>query len=89
MNKERALRAGLLLPRQQLSLVGMGGETINGVNASPNRDILAEDIHLFGAIDNAARESPIGCVADEYDTRILATEIVLEMVPYTAPGAHA
>ena len=36
VNKERAFHAGLLLPSQQLRLVGMGGETINGIDASPN-----------------------------------------------------
>ena len=89
VNKERTFRAGLLLPSQQLRLVGMGGETINGVDASPNRNILAENVHLLGAVDNSARESPNGCVADEHDARILATEIVLEVVAHAAAGAHA
>src|SRR5450830_2012147 len=89
VNKERSFRAGLLLPSQQLSLVGMGGETVNGVNASPNRNILTEYVHLLLAVDNTARESSNGCVADEHDARILATEIVLEVVAHAAAGAHA
>ena len=56
VNKECTLRAGLLLPSQQLRLVGVGGETIDGVDASPNRNILAENVHLLGAVDNTARE---------------------------------
>ena len=80
VNKEGALRAGLLLPRQQLRLVGMRGESVDGVDASPNRNILAENVHLLGAVDNTARESPVRCVADEYDARILATDIVLKVV---------
>src|ERR1039458_8846865 len=67
----------------------MGGETINGVDASPNRNILTENVHLLLAVDNAARESPNGCVADKHDARILATEIVLEVVAHAAAGAHA
>jgi hypothetical protein len=35
VNKERTFCACLLLPSQQLRLVGMCGETINGVDASP------------------------------------------------------
>src|ERR1700722_10331706 len=52
VNEKRARRAGLLSPSQQLRLVGMGGETVDGVDASPNRNILAENAHLFGAVDN-------------------------------------
>src|ERR1700730_1163690 len=44
---------------------------------------------LFGAVDNLARKSPNGCVADEHDARILPTEIVLEVVAHAAAGAHA
>ena len=80
MNKKRTFRAGLLLPSQQFRLVGMGGEPINGVDASANRNILTEYVHLLLAVDNTASESPNGCVADEHDARIFATEIVLEVV---------
>jgi len=59
------------------------------VYASPNRNILAEDFHLQGAGDNKARESPNRCVADEHDARILATEIVPEVVAHAATDAHA
>ena len=89
VNKERTFCAGLLLPSQQLRLVGMSGETINRVDASPNRNILAENVHLLVAVDNMARESPNGCVANEHDARILATEIVLEVVTHATAGAHA
>ena len=89
VNKERTFRTGQLLPSQQLRLVGMGGETINSVDASPNRNILAENIHLLGAVDNTARKSPNGCVADEHDAQLLAIEIVLEVVAHAAAGAHA
>src|SRR5450830_388070 len=67
----------------------MSGKTINGVNAGPNRNILAKNVHLLGAVDNTARESPNGCVADEHDARIRATEIVLEVVAHAAAGTHA
>src|ERR1035437_4452667 len=67
----------------------MGGETINGVDASPNRNILTENVHLLLAVDNTARKSPTGCVPDEHDARIFATEIVLEVVAHAAAGAHA
>jgi len=36
VNEERSFCAGLLLPSQQLRLVGIGGKTINGVDSSPN-----------------------------------------------------
>src|SRR5258708_37463503 len=67
----------------------MGGETINGVDASPNRNILAEDVHLLDAVNNLASKRPDGGVADEHDARILATEIVLEVVAHAAAGAHS
>src|ERR1039457_632864 len=89
VNKERTFRAGLFLPRQQLSFVGMGGKPIDGVDASLNRDVLTKDSHLLSAVDNTARESSKGCVADEHDARILATQIVLQVVAHAAAGAHA
>lgn len=74
---------------EELRLIGVGGETINGVDASPNRNFFAENNHLLGAVDYAAGESPNSCVADKYDARILATEVVLEVVAHAAAGAHA
>ena len=73
VNEKRTLCAGFLLPRQQLSFVGMGGKPIDGVDACLNGDVLAKDSHLLGAVDNTARESSNGCVADEHDARILPT----------------
>jgi hypothetical protein len=61
VDKECTFRAGLLLPSEQLRLVGMSGKTINGVDAGPNRNILAKNVYLLGAVDNTARESPTGC----------------------------
>src|SRR5450756_3013767 len=67
----------------------MGGETINGVDSSPNRNILTKNVHLLLAVNNTARESPNGCIADEHDARIRASEIVLEVMAHAAAGAHA
>src|SRR5476649_1138748 len=89
VDKERTFRSGLLLPSQQLRLVGMSGETVNGVDASPNRNILTENVRLLLAVDNTARERSNGCVANEHDARSFATEIVLEMVAHAAAGTHA
>lgn len=89
VNEERAFCAGLLLPSQQLGLVGMAGETINGVDASPNWNILTKNAHLLLAVDNTARERPKGCIADEHDARLRAREIVLEVMTHAAAGAHA
>src|SRR5579859_6820884 len=75
VNKERTFCAGLLLPSQQLRLVGVGRKAIDGVDASPNRNIFAEDVHLRGAVDNLACKSPNGGIADEHDARILPTKI--------------
>jgi hypothetical protein len=84
VNKKCSFRAGLLLSSHQLRLIGMGGETINGVDTSPNSNILAEDVHLLDAVNNLARESSRGCVADDQDARILAPEIVPEVVAHAA-----
>jgi len=89
VDKERMFRSGPLLPSQQLRLVGMSGETVNGVDASANWNIFTENVHVLLAVDNTPRESPTGCVADEHDARIRATEIVLEMVAHAAAGTHA
>src|ERR1700722_10234121 len=89
VNKKRTLCTGLLLPSQQFRLVGVGGKAIDRVDARPNRNIFAEDVHLRGAVDNLACKRPNGCVADEHDARILPTEIVLEGVAHAAAGAHA
>ena len=67
----------------------MGGETINGVDSSPNQNILTKNVHLLLAVNNTARESPCGCIADEHDARIRASEIVLEVMAHAAAGAHA
>ena len=80
VHQERTLRAGLLLPSEQLRLISMRGETIDGVDSSPNRKSLAQNVHLFGAVDNLAGKSPNSCVTDEYDGRILTADIVLEVV---------
>ena len=89
VNKERALRASLLLPRQQLCLVGVGGEAVDGVDACSDGDILTEDCHMFGTVDDAACERPNGGVADKHDARILTTKIVLEVVADATAGAHS
>ena len=89
VNEECTLCAGLLLPGQQFGLVGMGGEAVDGIDARPDRNVLAENAHLLGAVDDVARERATGCVADEYDARIVATEIVLQVMAHTAAGAHA
>src|ERR1700730_2448702 len=89
VNKKRTLCTGLLLPSQQFRLVGVGGKAIDGVDASPNRNIFAEDVHFRGAVDNLACKSPNGRIADEHDARILPTEIVPEVVAHAATSAHA
>jgi hypothetical protein len=89
VNKERAIRTGLLLPSQQLRLIGMAGEAIDGVNTGLNGNILAKNIYLLGAVDDNARKRPNGCIADEDDTRLFAAEVVLEVVANTAAGTHA
>jgi hypothetical protein len=89
VNKERTFRSSLFLPSQQLRLVGVGREPIDGVDASPNWNILAQNVHLLGAVDDAARERPNSCVANKHDARVLATDIVLNVVEHAAAGAHA
>jgi hypothetical protein len=89
VDKERAFRTCLLLPSQQLGLVGMAGEAIDGVDASLNRNILPKNVDLLGAVDDAARKRPNGCIADENDARLFPAEIVLEVVANTAARAHA
>ena len=66
--------------------VRMGGETINGADASQNWNIFTENIHLHLTVDNMGRESPNGC---RTRCSILATEFVLEMMADVAAGAHA
>ena len=70
IDKERTPCAGLLLPSQQFSLAGMGGEAVDGVNARIDWNLFAENSHLFGAIDDATRESAGGRVANEHDGRL-------------------
>ena len=89
VNKERTFRSGLRLPSKQLCLVGMRRKTVDGVDASPNRYILSQNVHLLGAVDDTTRCSPGGCVGDKHDARIVATKILLEMVEDATPGSHA
>ena len=70
MNKECAPGAGVLMPGEQFGLVGMGGKSIDCVDAGVNRDILAEDTDLFRAVDNAASKRAGSGVADKHDTRL-------------------
>ena len=65
--KECALRSRLFLPCQQFSLVGVGGEPVDCIDAGPYRNILAQYVYLLGAVDDPARESSNGGVTDEYD----------------------
>lgn len=54
------------VPGQQLFVVGVGGKPTNGVNLVPHRNVLVEDAHALGAVDDAPRQSTSRGIADEY-----------------------
>src|ERR1700761_2298884 len=89
MDEEGAVRTGLSLPSQQISLVGMSRKAVDGVNARFDRDLFAKNSHLLGTINNATRESPAGCVANKHDGRLFPAQIVLQVMANTSAGAHA
>ncbi len=89
MNEESTPCTGLLLPGQQFSLIGMGGKTVDGVNARPNRNLFAENSYLFGAINDATRESTCGSLANEHNSAIIAAQVVLQVMTHATTGTHA
>ena len=88
MHKERAFRAGLLVPGQKLRLVRMGGEPVDGVDPSPNRDLLTENVHFLGAVDDTAAKRSIGSRADKHDARGVV-KIVPKVMTDATTQAHA
>ncbi|HEV2547473.1 MAG TPA: hypothetical protein VGU20_09055 [Stellaceae bacterium] len=70
-------------------LVGMGRKAIDRVDVRADGDVLAEEVHVLGAIDDPPRERPRGGIADEDDSRFLPPEIVPQMMTHPTARAHA
>ena len=68
VDEKSSFRARLSLPVQQFGLIGMGRKPVNRADTRPDRNVVAEDSHLLGAIDDPTCESAAGSVSDEHDS---------------------
>ena len=90
VNQEGAFAVtDLAVPGQEFALIGMGGEAVDGVDGSADRDILSEQIEMAGAIDDVAGRGAGSGKSDEDDGGFLAPEIVTQMVTDAAASTHA
>lgn len=86
--QNRTAGAGPAVPLQQFSLVGMGGESADGVNFRADGNLVAEESHLFNAVDNVPRQSTFSGIPHEDDTGLRAAQVIPEMVTDPPSSAH-
>ena len=78
-----------LHPAQQLILVGVGREAVDGVHLGPHRHLLAEYLHLGRAFHQQAAGGVLGLEAHDHHVAVGPPQVVLQVV-LDAPGVgHA
>src|ERR1043165_5446517 len=89
MHQERALGGGAGMPVGELAAVGMGRETANRIDVRLDRDLLAHDLHPWRVVDHAAGERALRGEADDDDPRLLAPEVVHQVMHQAPASRHA
>ena len=70
MDEERRLTsANASSPRQQLLLIGVSGEAVDGVNSTANRNIFSEEPYMTCTIDNPPGNGARRSKSDEHHRR--------------------
>lgn len=73
MNKERRLTsANSPVPREQLSLIRVGGKSIDRVDRTADRDLLTEEPDKLGSVDDLPCKRAGSGKPDEDDRRFLS-----------------
>lgn len=77
------------IPVEQALPVGMRGQAADGMHLCPDLDRLAPKPYVVRPVNEFAAERAPGLKSDDHYVRILAPDIVFEMVLDTAAGAHS
>ena len=82
MDEEGDVRAARArMPVEELGLIGMCREAVDRVHLGSDCNLLAEKPDLGRTVYDLPGESPFRCEADEYDARLAAPEILLQVMP--------
>ena len=79
----------VLDPGQQVIPVGVGGEALEVHDLRPDGDLLAEELHALGPVQQSTAQGALALVADEDNGAVRPPEVVLQVVADAARVAHA
>ncbi len=90
VNKKCSLApSNVAVPGEQLPLIGVSRKSINGVDRAADWNILIEESHIVGSVDDLPRESAQSGKTDEDDCRFLSPQVLPQVVADPASCAHA
>lgn len=68
VNQESTLRGSdLPVPGKEFRLVGVGGKSVDRMNARIHRNLFAEEVDMRGTVDDLSGKGAIGCITDEHN----------------------
>ncbi|AOU98635.1 hypothetical protein BI364_12300 [Acidihalobacter yilgarnensis] len=77
------------MPGQQLGLIGMRGESADGMDACAYRDIFAKQVQAVRPVDDSSGGHASRRITHEDYAAVGAPEMVAQVVAYPAAGTHA
>ena len=75
-------------PCHQVIPVGMGGQALEVDDLGVDGDLLAEELHLIGALQQGTAQRALTLEAHEHDGGLTAPQVVLQVVADAARVAH-
>lgn len=75
-------------PLQKLGLAGVRRKTAKRMDFCPDNELLADDPECFRPIDECPPWRPVCLESHEYHVRLLAPEIVFQVMSNSTPVAH-
>ena len=75
-------------PGQQVIPVGVGGKALEIHDLGVNGDLLTEELHILGPLQQRAAQSALPLVAHEHHGALRSPQVVLQVVANTARVAH-
>ena len=76
-------------PLEQVVPVGVGAEAVEPDDPRPDGDLLAEQLHPLGPVQNPAAQRALRLVAHKQDGGLRPPQVVLQMVADSPRLAHA